>query len=168
MPDFDVVELGPAENPEAGDEAPDFTRPLVNAEFWEDLALSDLTERGSGTLPLPPDGRRVPRDLRLERDPRARLDRRDQRRWASISSPYEHKQPLKDRGVDARLFSDPQNGVAEEYGIVNDLDGMAGIEEPRPAAFVIDGDRTIQYAWVAAEWPDFPDYDEIEAAIDDV
>ena len=33
---------------------------------------------------------------------------------------------------------------------------------------MIDGERTIQYAWAAAEWPDFPDYDEIEAAIDDV
>jgi peroxiredoxin len=45
---------------------------------------------------------------------------------------------------------------------------MAGISEPRPAAFVIDGDRTVEYAWVAREWPDFPDYDELEAAIERV
>jgi peroxiredoxin len=80
----------------------------------------------------------------------------------SISSPYEHKTFLDERGMDYRLFSDPQNGVAEEYGIVNDLDGMAGISEPRPAVFLLNEDRTLEYAWVAQEWPEFPDYDEIE------
>ena len=49
---------------------------------------------------------------------------------------------------------------------MNDLDGMAGVTEPRPAVFVIGDDRTIEYVWVASEWPDFPDYDEVEAAID--
>ena len=37
---FDVVELGPADHPEAGDTAPDFTRPLVTDEYWEDTSLS--------------------------------------------------------------------------------------------------------------------------------
>jgi hypothetical protein len=69
---------------------------------------------------------------------------------------------IEERGIDYRLFSDPQNGVAEDYGIVNDLDGMAGISEPRPAAFLIDEERRVQYAWVAQKWPDFPDYDEIK------
>jgi peroxiredoxin len=31
--------------------------------------------------------------------------------------------------------------------------------------FLVDEDRTVQYAWAATEWPDFPDYDEIEAAL---
>ena len=33
MPDFEVVELGPADHPEPGETAPDFTRPLVTDEF---------------------------------------------------------------------------------------------------------------------------------------
>ena len=89
----------------------------------------------------------------------------------SISTPYERKTLIEERELgdtDIRFFSDPSNGVAEQYGIVNDLDGMAGIEEPRPAAFVIDGEGTIQYTWVAQKWPDFPDYDELEAAIEAV
>ncbi|RJS99629.1 redoxin domain-containing protein [Halococcus sp. IIIV-5B] len=168
MPDFDVVDLDPADNPEAGEAAPDFTRPLVNAEFWEDRALSELTDEGPLLLLFHSMDGAFPATYIWN-------EVRD-RGWTdaitvvglSISSPYEHKRLLKDRAADARLFSDPGNEVAERYGIVNDLDGMAGIEEPRPAAFVIDGERTIQYAWVAAEWPDFPDYDAIEAAIDDV
>ena len=46
MPEFDVVSLPDHDAPSVGDTAPDFTRPLVNAEFWEDAALSDLTDDG--------------------------------------------------------------------------------------------------------------------------
>jgi len=83
----------------------------------------------------------------------------------SISTPYEHMAFIDDRKIDYPLFSDPQNGVAEQYDIVNDLDGMAGLSEPRPAVFVVDSELTIQYAWVAAEWPEFPEYDELEDAL---
>ena len=85
----------------------------------------------------------------------------------SISSPYEHKSLLGERAEGARLFSDPAADVAEAYGIAHDLDGMAGVTEPRPAVFLLDEARTVEYAWVASEWPAFPAYDEIEAAIDE-
>jgi len=44
--DFDVVDLPERDHVEEGDVAPDFTRPLVNEEFWEDRSLSDVTEDG--------------------------------------------------------------------------------------------------------------------------
>jgi peroxiredoxin len=43
---------------------------------------------------------------------------------------------------------------------------MTGISEPRPAVFLLESDLTVRYAWAASEWPDFPDYDAIEAAIE--
>jgi peroxiredoxin len=86
----------------------------------------------------------------------------------SISTPYEHETLIEERGMDYRLFSDPGNGVAREYGVEHDLDGMTGISEARPAVFLLDADRTVEYAWVAEEWPDFPDYDEVEDAIGSV
>jgi len=87
----------------------------------------------------------------------------------SISTPYEHESFIEERDLEEtgfRLFSDPANGVAERYGIDHSLDGMQGISEPRPATFLIDTDGTIQYSWVAEEWPEFPDYDDLEAAIE--
>jgi peroxiredoxin len=84
----------------------------------------------------------------------------------SISTPYEHKSLLEERDLSVGLFSDPQNGVAREYGIVNDLDGMGGISEPRPAVFLLDDERVVEYAWVAQQWPDFPDYDEVESELE--
>ncbi|NLV09078.1 redoxin domain-containing protein [Halomicrobium sp. HM KBTZ05] len=167
--DFDVVDLGPADHPEVGERAPDFTRPLVTDEYWADVALSELVAEDDDPTVLvfhSMDGA-FPATY-------AWNEIRD-REWhtdatvvgLSISTPYAHKRLLDERdlGEAYRLYSDPANGVAEAYGIVNDLDGMSGVAEPRPAVFVLDSDRTIEYAWVATEWPDFPDYDAVEAVI---
>jgi peroxiredoxin len=164
--DFDVVELNAADHPAEGEEAPDFVRPLVDAEAWTDTSLSDVLDDGPVVLVFHSMDGAFPATYVWN-------EIRD-RGWTdeitvvglSISTPYAHKRLIAERGIDARLFSDPGNGVAEQYGIVNDLDGMAGVTEPRPAVFVIGDDRTIEYVWVASEWPDFPDYDEVEAAID--
>ncbi|GAB7094706.1 peroxiredoxin [Halolamina litorea] len=166
--EFDVVDLPAADHPDVGETAPDFTRPLVNEEFWEDRSLASLTDDGPVLLVAHPmDGAFPATYVWNEIDDRGWTDDLDVV-GLSISTPYEHATLLDERGVDARLFSDPGAGVAEQYGIEHDLDGMAGITEHRPAVFLIDGDRTIQYAWVATEWPDFPDYDEIEAALDEL
>jgi peroxiredoxin len=166
MVDFDVVQLPETDHVDVGDTAPDFTRPLVNDEYWEDVSLPDLTDEGPVCLVFHPMDGAFPATYIWN-------EIRD-RGWTdsltvvgvSISTPYEHKAFVNERGIDARLFSDPANGVAREYGVEHVLDGMAGVEEPRPAVFLLDTDRTVEYAWVASEWPDFPDYDAVEAAID--
>ena len=162
---FDVVDLEPTDHVEEGEVAPDFERPLVNDEFWENRRLSDVTDDPPVVLVFHPmDGAFPATYVWNELRDRALGDHVTVV-GLSISTPYEHKRLIAERGIDARLFSDPQNGVAEQYGIVNDLDGMGGVAEPRPAVFVIGDDRTIEYAWVASEWPDFPEYDDVEAAI---
>jgi peroxiredoxin len=165
--DFDVVDMGPADHVAEGEQAPDFERPLVTAEYWEDRRLSELTAEGPVVLVFyTMDGAFPATYIWNELRDRG-FDEFDARTVGiSISTPYEHKRLIEDREMAFDLFSDPTNEVAEQFGIVNDLDGMAGIEEPRPAAFVIDEERIVQYAWVAREWPDFPDYDELEAAVE--
>jgi peroxiredoxin len=172
--DFDVVELDDAEGVDVGEEAPDFTRPLVNSEYWEDVSLSDLTAEGPVILMFTTMDGAFPSTYMWNaiRD----------RGWGtndgpaadatvvglSISTPYEHETLIEEREMDYDLFSDPDNGVAEVFGIANDLDGMEGVAEPRPAIFAIDGNRVVQYAWIASEWPDFPDYEETEATLTDL
>jgi len=68
-------------------------------------------------------------------------------------------------GGEARLFSDPSNDMACKYGVVHDLDGMEGVEEPRTAVFVLDDDLTVECAWVAEEHPELPPYDEVQRAL---
>ncbi len=171
MVDFEVASLPDADHVAEGDTAPDFTRPLVDDEYWEDASLSELTDEGAVLLVFYPMDGAFPatyvwneiRDRGWESD----AEENDLTVVGlSISDPYSHKQLIEERGMDYRLFSDPSNEVAEDYGVVHDLDGMAGVNEPRPAVFLLDEDRTVEYAWVAAEWPDFPNYDEIEDTLD--
>ncbi|WP_248895665.1 redoxin domain-containing protein [Haloplanus halobius] len=165
MVDFDVVDLPDADHVAEGEQAPDFTRPLVNAEFWEDVSLSALTADGPVCLVFYPMDGSFPatyiwNELR-DRDIGDLLTVVG----VSISTPYAHKRLIEEREMAVDLFADPANEVARDYGIAHDLDGMAGLSEPRPAAFLIDEDRTVQYAWVAEEWPDFPPYDDLEREI---
>jgi len=164
---FEVVDLPKTNHPIAGDTAPDFTRPLVSDEQWENVSLSQLAAGGPVLVVFHPmDGAFPSTYIWNELRERAFDEERDvQIVGLSISSPYEHMTLLDEREIDYELFSDPQNGVAEAYDIVNNLDGMAGVSEPRPAVFLINSDMTIQYAWVADEWPDFPDYDEVADAL---
>jgi peroxiredoxin len=167
MVDFDVVDLGETDHVAEGETAPDFTRPLVNAEYWADESLSGLTSESPVLLVFHPMDGAFPatymwkeltsRDFAADHDVQVV--------GLSISSPYEHKTFIDERGDDVRLFSDPSNEVAAEYGVVHDLDGMVGVSEPRPATFLVGEDRTVEYAWVAQEWPEFPDYDAVEEAI---
>ncbi|MFD1685595.1 redoxin domain-containing protein [Halobellus litoreus] len=166
--DFEVVSLPESDHPEAGETAPDFTRPLVNEEYWEDASLSSVVAEGPTLLVFHPmDGAFPTTYIWNEIDERGFVD--DVRVvGVSVSTPYEHKALLDDRAAGVRLFSDPAADVAAAYGVENDLDGMAGVTEHRPATFLLDESRTVQYAWVAQEWPAFPDYDAVEAAIDDL
>jgi peroxiredoxin len=167
MVDFDVVDLPDADHPEVGDAAPEFTRPLVNDEYWEDVPFSDLYAEGPVLLVFHPMDGAFPATYMWNEIRDRGWQERLEVVGVSVSSPYEHKTLVEERGIDSRLYSDPGAGVAEQFGIDWELDGMAGVREPRPAVFLVDAEGTVQYAWVASEWPDFPDYDEVEAAIAD-
>ena len=166
---FDVVELGETDHVAEGEVAPDFTRPLVNDEFWEDVSLSELTaDRPVLLVFFAMDGTGSAQYSWIEMRERG---------WGgdgltvvgvSISSPYEHRAFIDDHGLPYRLFSDPANGVAERYSVVHDYDGMEGIAGARPAFYLLDRESTVRYCWVADRWPASPDFDEIERAIDDL
>jgi len=48
------------------------------------------------------------------------------------------------------------------------VDERTGTTMTESANIVEYLDRTIQYAWVAGEWPDLPDYDALESALEQV
>lgn len=166
-----VVELEPTDHVAEGETAPDFTRPLVTPAFWEDVALSDLLEDGPVLLVFHPMDRSFPTTYMYnDLKDRSILESPAQVVGLTISTPYDHAQTIEDRGIESirGLYSDPKNEVAAEYGVAHDLDGMAGIEEPRFALFLVDPDRTVSFSWVAEAWPQFPDYDALENALDEL
>ena len=165
MVDFDVVDLGPADHPEPGDEAPDFTRPLVTDEFWEDRSLSSLD--GPVLLVFTPMiGSFLAQYTWDELRDRGWDELETAVVGLTVSTPYDQARFLRERDVPFALFSDPTNAVAETYGVVHDLDGMAGVSEPRMAAFLIDEERTIEDVWVTREWPAFLEWDDVGAGLE--
>lgn len=165
---FEVVELPAGSPPDVGEIAPDFERPLVGVESWYDETLDTLAEDDGVLLLFHPMIGSFPSTYIWQTiDERGWMDRFEvEPVGIVISTPYDIRRFLDERSVSARLFSDPGNQVAARYDVEHDLDGMAGITEPRPAVFLIDSDRQIQYRWVASEWPALPDYDEIETALE--
>ncbi len=166
MFDFDVVDLGPADPPAEGTDAPDFTRPLVSAEYWQDYRFSGLRDDRPTILVFTPMvGSFLAKYVWDELADRGWDDRDQQVVGISAATPYAIAGFLDDNDYPFEIFADPTNEVATEYGIVHDLDGMAGITEPRLAFVAIDADGTVDSTWVATDWPQFPDYDELEAQL---
>ncbi|CAJ53793.1 redoxin domain-containing protein [Haloquadratum walsbyi] len=163
--DFPVTDLPSTSHPEVGETAPDFTRPLVSDEYWEDIALSTVTDTGPTLLVFHPMDGAFPTTYMWNAIGDHDFGDKVTLIGVSVSSPYEHSSLLESRDINARLYADPSAELAELYNISNPLDDMTGITEHRPAIFLLDTKRTIQYVWVATEWPAFPDYDEITAAI---
>ena len=164
MPDFDVVSLPETDHVAEGDTAPDFTRPLVNDEYWEDRALADVVDGPTLLLFHPMDGAFQGTYLYNTVDDHGWADDVDVL-GVSVSTPYAHKRLLGDRGDGVRIFSDPAAGVIEEYGLAHDIDGMTGITESRPAVFLLDADRNVEYAWVADEHQAFPDAEAFDDSV---
>ena len=166
--DSDLIEFPSSDHPTEGDQAIDFTRPLVNEDYWKDVSLSDLAADTTAVLlvfyPLNWGGKSMYWWKEIQ-----------SRRWEKgndltivgigISQPFDHQRFIEERDLAYSLYSDPKNAVAERYDIVHDLDGMSGIEEPRPAVFLVDNSLTVEYAWVAEKWPQTPPYDEIESVL---
>ncbi|ELY55642.1 redoxin domain-containing protein [Natronolimnohabitans innermongolicus] len=164
MPDFDVIDFDAADSPERGETAPDFTRPLVTDEFWEDRSLSDVVADEGRTILVFTSmiGAYTSKYVWDELAERDWFDRADRIVGLSAATPYAISAFLDDNDHPFAVFADPANDVAGEYGIVHDLDGMEGISEPRMAVFVLEPDLTVADAWVADEWPEFPPYDDLE------
>lgn len=154
--------LPPADHLEVGETAPSFARPLVTADYWEDVAVDDLLDAPTVLLFYPMDGTGMASYAWIEIRERG-LDP-DRLVGCSISTPYEHTTFVHDHRLPYRLYSDPGNGVAEAFGVVHDHHGMS-IEGARPSAFLLDADRTIRWTWVATEWPELPPYDELERVL---
>ena len=166
--EFDLPAFPASDPPVEGDRAPDFTRPLVRKEYWDDVAFSEFAADAGAALlvfyPLNWGGKSMYWWKEIEK-----------RGWGGdgvgvvgvgISQPFDHQRFIESRDLPYPLYSDPGNGVAQRYDVVHDLGGMAGIAEPRPSVFLVDENLTVEYVWVADVWPESPPYDAIEAELD--
>lgn len=110
--DLDVVQFSASSHPVEGEVAPNFTRPLVTAESWADVSLSDLATDAGGVLlvfyPLNWGGKSMYWWKEIQR-----------RGWdaadvevigVGISQPFDHQRFIESRDLPYPLYSDPGTG----------------------------------------------------------
>jgi peroxiredoxin len=160
---FPVTPLPPADPPAAGEPAPEFRLPLVTDEFWRDVSLSELVaDRPTLLVFFPMDGTGYATYTWIELRERGVGGDEMGVAGVSVSTPYGHHAFIREHGLPYPLFSDPGNVTGDRYGLTREHDGMANLEEPRPALLLVDCDQVVRYTWVAEEWPEFPDWDRLE------
>lgn len=78
-------------------------------------------------------------------------ERDDVLTWAiTPDGPFAHEAYAAERGIDCPLLTDRFGGTADAYGVT--LDSFMGLSDvPDRAAFVLDGDWTVEFAWRAEE-----------------
>jgi peroxiredoxin len=81
----------------------------------------------------------------------------------STDGVYSHRAFAEQHRIDFPLLSDSDGRVAEAYGVRTDeIDDHRGVA--RSAVFVVDPDRTVQYAWRSEATDDEPDLAAVEHA----
>ncbi|VTT86385.1 Alkyl hydroperoxide reductase subunit C-like protein [Halorubrum sp. DM2] len=81
----------------------------------------------------------------------------------STDGVYSHRAFAKKHRIDFPLLADSDGRAAEAYGVrVDEIEDHRGVA--RSAVFVIDPDRTVQYAWRSEEPDDEADLEAVERA----
>lgn len=85
----------------------------------------------------------------------------------SVDSPFVNKKYAQETGVPFPLLSDFNKEASSAYGVLYaDFYGMRGVS--KRAAFVIDRDGVIAYAWVSEDAGVLPPFNEILKAVEAV
>lgn len=82
----------------------------------------------------------------------------------SVDSPFVTRKFAQETGVPFPLLSDFNKDAASAYGVLDpDYYGLLGVA--KRAAFVVDREGRIAYAWVTEDSSVLPPFDEIRAAV---
>mgnify|MGYP000323607329 CR=1 FL=1 len=152
-----------------GDEAPAFTAPLANGDI-ESFSLPEAVDSdapvvlaffpGAFTSVCSHEMQTFEQRLEDVADAGGTLY------GVSIDSPFALNEFRDTLSLSFGLISDVNRDVIEAYDVSMAFEAV-GIERlAKRAVFVVDGDRTVTYAWVSDDPGAEPDYDEVIQAID--
>lgn len=156
--------------PTPGEQAPDFTAPFVGDEVVAD-SLSDRLGDGPVVLAFFPAA--FTGTCRTEmctfRDRLANFAEVDATvLGVSTDLPYALSEFRDRNDLPFDLVSDNDAEIVDAYDVADEWDDVALDVVAKRAVVVIDGDGTVTYRWVADDPGREPDYDEVEAAVNDV
>jgi Peroxiredoxin len=165
---FDVTPLPANSSPAVGDPLPGAEVTMVTAETWQAGHFPPQDAAGPVTVVFHPMIGSFPTTYLYAGLSEAGVTEQSQVVGVTVSDPYAIASFLRGHGYPVAIASDPTCAMAEATDLSLEVDGLPGLEAHRPAVFVTAADGTIQYRWVAEEWPEFPAYDEIADAVSTV
>lgn len=85
----------------------------------------------------------------------------------SVDAPFANAAFAEKNGLTFPLLSDYRREAVRAYGVaLDDFAGLEGYTAAKRAAFVIDPEGVVRYAWVGPNPGVEPNYDEIRAAVE--
>jgi peroxiredoxin len=152
---------------DVGDTAPDFTAPLANGDV-DSFTLSERLGETPLVLAFFPAAFTGTCTTEMEtfEDSLERYDELGATVYGvSIDTPFALNAFREDTGLSFDLISDTNRDLVHRYDVAMDFVSSGVDDVAKRSVFVVDGDRTIQYAWVSDDPSLEPNYDEIEAAV---
>ncbi len=156
--------------PETGDAAPDFTAPLATG----DVESFSLSERVADEAPIvlaffPGAFTSVcTNEMCTFQDRLAAFEDVDATVYGvSRDSPFTLNEFRAQNDLEFGLISDFNAEIVDEYGISMDFDDLGVYGVAKRSVFVVDEAGEVTYTWVSDDPGVEPDYDEVEAAVED-
>lgn len=153
---------------EVGDSAPDFTAPLANGDV-EPFTLSENLD-GPVVLAFFPGAFTsvCTSEMNTLQDDLGRFEESGATLYGvSVDTPFALNEFREQEGLEFDLVSDTNKEIIASYDVAMDFDDLGYHGVAKRAAFVLDGDREITYAWVSDDPGAEPDYDELTEAADE-
>ncbi|MFB6169770.1 MAG: redoxin domain-containing protein [Haloarculaceae archaeon] len=152
--------------PARGDTAPDFEALLSDGETFRGRRFSDVLAPEGGVLVFSGFAFSAVAENWWKRYDRADWDEFDVPVvGVTREGPYAQNEFLRQLDSPFDFFADVDGEVADAYGVLTERAGMAGTRTANRAVFVLDGDRTVQYRWLAENWTQPPPREEVEEAV---
>ncbi|RKD97850.1 redoxin domain-containing protein [Halopiger aswanensis] len=155
----------------SGDSAPDFTAPLANG----DIESFTLSERLEDEAPIvlaffPGSFTGVCTDeMCTFQDRLANFNELDATVYGiSRDTPFTLNEFRDQNDLEFGLISDLNKEIIDEYDLEMDFDDLGVYGVAKRSVFVVDGDGEITYSWVSDDPGVEPDYDEVEAAVEEL
>jgi len=84
----------------------------------------------------------------------------------SVDAPFAQKAFAEKNGLTFPLLCDFRRETVEKYGVVwKSLGGVDGYVSANRAIFVVDGEGTVRYKWVAPNPGTLPNFEEVKQAL---
>ncbi|WP_226481798.1 redoxin domain-containing protein [Natrinema amylolyticum] len=154
-----------------GDAAPDFTAPLANGDIEEFTLSERLADEAPVVLAFFPGAFTgvCTTEMCTFQDRLAAFNDLDATVYGvSRDSPFTLNEFREQNGLEFGLISDYNKEIIDDYGLSMDFADLGVHGVAKRSVFVIDGDGEIAYSWVSDDPGVEPDYDEVEAAVEDL